>query len=299
MITTAPVFQMPPKNAREQLDRAAKAVADEDAAGTKAIIDACGDEFKAPTDMAGAAKIIAKLRGLRDKATSEAKDAENRFLEFQKIVRSDCAEALAGTLTRAGSQFGPLASEIKSTREDRDKLRELHNAFSMSIRETMLDMKLTEIPGMTGYFTAATPMLRAAEAAATFICTTDRVVREAYLRRRGWKLSVNNTWLAPGDSRNSWPYETAVIRAVKMDCEPFAKLGTREWKGIAEGTKFEPKLNVDASNPSAKTAFTDLLSAPAETTAVSLTKPAAATWQERPDTAETTVIPRFEDGPEN
>lgn len=294
-VANPPVFQMPPKNSREQLDRAAKAVAEEDAAGAKAMNDACGDEFNVPTTMAGAARIIARLRAERDKSHASALSAGRQYLEFQKTVIADCAAALTGTSIRSDSVIAGVANEIAGIRADRDKVHALHAEFSKSIREVLIDMKLTEIPGMAGYFSAATPMLRAAEAAATFICTTDRLVREAYLRRRGWKLSASNTWKAPGEKSYTVPYETAVIQAVKADCAPFAGLGTREWKGIEEKRQTALKANRIPVHVIHET-FT-----PAETAVVSHTRPVQpiATWQERPDGAEIILMPRMEDGPES
>ena len=73
------MIETPPRNAQEQLARATANIAAQNAAGMKAMAEACGDEFVPPESMSQAAATILRLRNERDASARESEEANRRF----------------------------------------------------------------------------------------------------------------------------------------------------------------------------------------------------------------------------
>jgi hypothetical protein len=239
------MIETPPRNAQEQLARATANIAAQNAAGMKAMAEACGDEFVPPESMSQAAATILRLRNERDASARESEEANRRFEQFQQSVFGDCNAALNGNPMASDSPMAPLAEKIQRLAQQLSDNAEKHVRFSAGVRATLIDHGMIELPGIAGYFTGATPLLRAAEAGAIFVNASNQAVREAYLRRRGWVMTTNGTnanWRNP-EGTQMLPLEAALARQVKADCEPFKPMADREWKGMPTPRRpEEPKI---------------------------------------------------------
>lgn len=223
------MIETPPRNAQEQLARASANVAAQNEAGIKAMIQACEKEFEPPTNLVQAARVIQQLRRRRDVEEQKAIDAEQRLAQFQQVVANDCHAAATGQLDRDDSPLIRVAKQIMSLSHALTRMSDENRAFGEGVRSTMIDRGMAELPGISGYFAGATPLYRAAEAGAVFVNATDRSVREAYLRRRGWVMASNGegvAWRNP-DGTQMLPLDAALARQVKADCEPFKPMAAR------------------------------------------------------------------------
>ena len=88
------------------------------------------------------------------------------------------------------------------------------------MRHTMTDRGMAELPGLQGYFSGATPLLAAAEAAAVLTHhKTDNQAKQGYLRKRGWIQRADGWYSqAMGQTRL---LEFAVQMQVQADTAPF------------------------------------------------------------------------------
>lgn len=236
-------FELPPKNATEQLARASRDIAAQNAAGIRAMEEACGQEFSPPADLVQAAKIIRHLRAERSNVQNAASNANSTLSEWHQRVQRDCKDAMQGNPLPEDSMLGEVSGFIGSLRAAYDDLLQAHTDFVGGVRDTLTDRGMMAIPGISGYFTGATPLFKAAEAAAVYVNASDRSVREAYLRRRGWVMTTNgeNTvWRNP-EGTQVLMLDAALARQVKADCEPFKMLADREWRGMPNRAE-EPKI---------------------------------------------------------
>ena len=188
----------------------------------------------------GAAAAIKRLRAERDAANKRATESAVAITRSANAISADVSNILTGSTVRSSSPLAPLQTQLTKLREGFTMAIASNESFTAGVRATLVDRGLTELPSIPGYFTSDTPLQRAAEAAAVFIVNNDRVIREAYLRRRGWRLSNNNAWIGPKGG-NSTPFDAAVVYQVKADVEPFACFAKRQ-RGSAV---FWPDANLD------------------------------------------------------
>jgi hypothetical protein len=202
-----------PTTPHQQAAIALAAITQQAAIGQRAIADACGKEFSPPKDLVGAAQIIKRLRGERDTAKADIVQAKHQ------IATQAATEAIT-VRGIADKRIAALNEQLAASQKSFDE-------FRRNVRDSLVDRQLSELPSLAGYFVGATPMQRAAEAGAVLIGIRDKIARPEfvslmmtnYLRSRGWKLGVNNSWISAVGL--SLPADNAVVKQVQIDTAPF------------------------------------------------------------------------------
>lgn len=199
-------------------------------AGAAAFIEACGSEFiagdaGASKNLDGAAKVIRVLKKQRDTLKNQQIAMKEAMDDHAKMIAAAIACVIEGKPLRDGSPLLPVAKLVDSFRTDAASARADATRVTDGLKATLIDRGLTEIPGLVGYLTGATPMLRAAEAASIIAhYPEDRLAREGYLRSRGW-VQTGNGWRTPPNHIHlgHLPFDAAVTAQAKHDAEPFKK----------------------------------------------------------------------------
>lgn len=258
-----------PTTPHQQATNALHAFTQQQSIGLKAAADACGKEFQPPKDLIGAAQIIRHLRSQRDTAQHEI---EGAFRQGAANTR----DAIAKIQEIADKKIASLNAQLAATQKAADEARR-------NYRDFLVDRSLTELPTLPGYFVGATPMQRAAESGAVLIGMLDKIarpmfvdlMRSNYLRSRGWKLGVNNSWISAAGL--SLPADNAVQKQVRIDTAPFmvfakGMMGKSSAEAMEDGQQFVAMTEapetfdgvypVDVKADDAKTACATALVAP-------------------------------------
>lgn len=240
---------------RTDIENAQKRLAEREAAALKQIEQACKGECPAPKDLTETAALIAKFRAERDEARKACADTKRGASEFSDQVSGGVHSILAGKPI-FGESFGesrlvPLQEMFTRMKQQLDaervQLHALADIERANLRNTMADQAFMEMPGFPLYYVGDTPLLTAAEAGVVMVYG-DRLAKENFLRRRGWIILANSaggahSWKEPAGGQtggSTWPFDSAVLMAVKQALKPLMRLGTRDYQGI----KFEKPADV-------------------------------------------------------
>lgn len=220
MIPTNPARSGDP---HKDLETAQKAIAEATSRGRTALEKAYGIEFSNSLDMLGAANVIVKLKAERDQARREVATEVNSARTFSSQIASDISMIVgingSGTLAD-NSALRPVSQVLTRLRDELLSAKSELESFKANMRHTMTDRGMAELPGLQGYFSGATPLLSAAEAAAVLTHhKTDNQAKQGYLRKRGWILRSEG-WHSPSIGQTR-PLEFAVQMQVQADTAPF------------------------------------------------------------------------------
>jgi hypothetical protein len=228
-----PTSAVKPPSPIDHLTLSRDALIKQQAADKAAMSAACAGEFQPPETLEGAARIIAGLRKERD-AAKQAKDAE-----IAKAAELSAAGTRRIGMILAGRPEAPTLdgmerciARLERERDEAQISEQKALEILPRVRDTFTDAGLTEVPGLAGYFVAATPMLACVEAATIFVLTKshEHLQREGYLRRRGWRMGAQNGWIDPR-GLGVFSFDGAVDVQCKRDIEPWKGLASRDWKG--------------------------------------------------------------------
>jgi hypothetical protein len=216
----------------DQID-ALKKQAEREANGKKLAAAAVGNEFQPPQNLEQAASIIAKLRQDRDVAVAKT-NAACQTIESNNTNFAISAQAVVDGRSPAHQSLAAVHKLVKDLQAELGSIRTEFETLRDRTAAVFTDMGLARVPWLTGYFYGATPLARAAEAAAVMlgasfikssgVVDTDKAMKESYLRRRGWQLKQGG-WQRAGDSY-PLPFVTALSTQYKDDVKGFIGIET-------------------------------------------------------------------------
>ena len=197
---------------------------DQKLAGYDEMRITCGAEFKPPADLAAAAAIVREIRADRDAAHARITEANQQMAGLKAGIAQQVQAIVSGGTVADESPLAPIVRVMTGLRDEILHLLALGEKFGERLKDALLDKGLGELPGLTECLPGATPMLRAAEAAAILTHhERDRLAREGYLRQRGWKFLGGGAWQRPSNHANqgSLPFDAAIRAQAAFDAEPF------------------------------------------------------------------------------